>query len=103
MRFICTREGYDVQAGLYSLFLQSYLSVSLSLSHFCNICPDPMEIIIIKEREREREEKQIDDEAEEKAINASQKKRGSLEEELGGERRKGFLIVLLYVLESGNS
>ena len=61
-----------MQAGLYSLFLQSYLSVSLSLSHFCNICPDPMEIIIIKERERE--EKQIDDEAEEKAINASQKK-----------------------------
>ena len=74
MRFICKREGYDVRAGLYSLFLQSYLSVSLSLSHFCNICPDPMEIIIIKEREREREEKQIDDEAEEKAINASQKK-----------------------------
>ena len=58
---------------LYSL---NPISLFLSLSHFCNICSDPMEIIIIKEREREREreEKQIDDEAEEKAINASQKK-----------------------------
>ena len=55
-----------------SLFSQSHLSVSLfSFSHFCNICLDPMEIIIIKEREREG---QIDDEAEEKAINTSQKK-----------------------------
>ena len=55
-----------------SLFSQSHLSVSLfSFSHFCNICLDPMEIIIIKEGEGER---QIDDEAEEKAINASQKK-----------------------------
>ena len=45
-------------------------------------------------RERER---QIDDEAEEKAINASQKK-GSLEPGLenvgGGDERKGFLIVV---------
>ena len=66
-----------------SLFSQSHLSVSLffSFSHFCNICPDPMEIIIIKERER-----QIDDEAEEKAINASQKKGGSLENVGGGDQ-----------------
>ena len=76
-----------------SLFSQSHLSVSLfSFSHFCNICLDPMEIIIIKEGEGER---QIDDEAEEKAINASQKKGGSLENVGGGDERKGFLIVVL--------
>ena len=48
--------------------------------------------IIIKEGERER---QIDDEAEEKAINASQKKGESPENVGGGDERKGFLIVVL--------
>ena len=45
------RMTSELVSLLYSL---NPISLFLSLSHFCNICPDPMEIIIIKERERER-------------------------------------------------